>query len=548
MRTAGTAAPASLASTAVVVAIMLYLTGCFLAVRYLVGFGLAWVVAAGAVAGVLTVVVALVVTLAGAGWRAPRTIGPDPGPDKGDGNEDRNDAAPAPSTRLAVRPDHAWPNYLVAQAWEDLRTAARNICHLQAEVWTPAHRCVREDLPCPLAWWPVLVLLYGGLLAYSAGVLVAGAGLLGLAAVVLVATWLVWFAVVGAARGLDILVRKARKASGSCPHCYHVTSLPGYDCPCGEVHRDIRPGRLGALSRRCGCGRLLPTTVLRAAGTLAGRCPRCDKPLRPGAAVLTEVRLPVFGPASAGKTRLVFAGLEALRQEVTAAGGEFSPTDEDSRRELASGAQVVISNADTTKTAAGEPPVTITVRVSGGRRRGLVHVYDAAGELFADRERHSCLRFLDQAQGLVFALDPFSIPRLADELARSGAARLAAARPATEDPETAYRLTAQRLRDHGARLRSLAVTVVKADLLLDLPPAVGLTTDSDVVRAWLVGQSLENLTSAAERDFADVRYFLVSSRTGWRADDPLSAAGPLLWLAGRAGLPIAWPQPLSRAS
>jgi len=168
--------PALVAVAAVVLAIALYLVVCFLAVTYLVGFGLAWVVAAGTVAGVLTVVVALVATLADARWAALRTIGPD----------DVNNPAWFPPTRTAFRRDRAWPNYLVAQAREDLATTARNTRDIQAKVWAPAHRFVRDELPYPLAWWPVLILLYGGLLAYSAGVLVAGAGLFGLAAIVLV--------------------------------------------------------------------------------------------------------------------------------------------------------------------------------------------------------------------------------------------------------------------------------------------------------------------------------------------------------------------------
>lgn len=520
----------------VLLALSLYLYLCFLLLQYLIAPTLVWVIAAGAITGAGMVAASVIATMAGVGRSVARTIGP----------EDVNDPALFPKAHSPFGHDHAWPHYLVAQARMDLRTALQHIRARHAKVWVPTHAWIWRDLPVPLVWWPLLLLPYCGLLAYTAGVIVAGVGLGGVIALVLFMTWLGWLAVVGAARGVDTLIRRSRRAGGSCPQCYYVTPLPSYRCRCGQVHRDIRPGRLGALFRRCGCGRLLATTVLRAAaGGMEALCPRCDQALRRDSAVITDVRLPVIGPVSAGKTRLIFAGLEALHQRVAAAAGEFKPTDDHSRREYAKGSEVVTLSQDTTKTPAVQQPVAISVRISSGRSKGLLHVFDAAGEVFADRESNAQLRFLDQAQGLVLVVDPFSIPQVADEL---DAAVLESARPGKQDPETAYHITAQRLRDHGARLRSLAVAVVKADLLLDRPISAGLAPESNLVRAWLVDKGLENMTLAAERDFAEVRYFLVSSWTGWRATDAMSAAAPLLWLASRAGLPIAEPQSIGGPS
>lgn len=508
-----------------------YFALCYLAIRYVVSPGFVWLAAAAALAGVVTVVASLIATLAGVGKSAARTVGPD----------DVNDPRWFPKANSAFGRDRAWPHYLVAQAREDVQTAIRDSWTRHVKVWIPVHNWIWDELPLPLAWWPLLILLYGGLLAYTAGVIAAGVGLVSVIAASLLATWLGWLAVAGVAHGIDLLVRRIRRASASCPQCYHVTLLPSYRCECGQIHRDIRPGRLGALFRRCGCQRLLTTTVLRAARSMQALCPQCDQSLRPGAAVLTDVRLPVFGPVSAGKTRLIFAGLAALSQRIAAAGGELSPTDGYSQREYDDGVQVVTSNSDTAKTSAAQQPVAITVRIAHGERQGLLHVFDAAGEFFANREENARMRFLDQTQGLVFVVDPFSIPRVVDEVP---ATVLDDARPAKDDPETAYNITAQRLRDHRARMGSLAVTVVKADLLLDLPSAAGLVAESDSVRTWLVGKGLENMVLAAERDFAEVRYFLVSSWTGWRATDALTAAAPLVWLADRGGLPIPALQPI----
>jgi hypothetical protein len=90
----------------------------------------------------------------------------------------------------------------------------------------------------------------------------------------------------------------------------------------------------------------------------------------------------------------------------------------------------------------------------------------------------------------------------------------------------------------------LAVVLVKADVLANVPSATGLVrgcSNEDIER-WLQDRQLDNLIDAARRDFADVRYFLVSSwdvgaGPGGRAG-PQSPARPLLWLLEKAGLAI----------
>jgi hypothetical protein len=113
-------------------------------------------------------------------------------------------------------------------------------------------------------------------------------------------------------------------------------------------------------------------------------------------------------------------------------------------------------------------------------------------------------------------------------------------------PEQSLLVTTQSLRDQGIRLKRkpLAVAVVKADLLLGLPPAAGLHPEvaSRDVETWLRGKGLDNMLDGAERDFGVVRYFLVSSLNaatdpdGWAI--PTSPAKPLLWLLGRSGVSV----------
>ncbi|MGO1053088.1 hypothetical protein [Crossiella sp. CA198] len=58
------------------------------------------------------------------------------------------------------------------------------------------------------------------------------------------------------------------------------------------------------------------------------------------------------------------------------------------------------------------------------------------------------------------------------------------------------------------------------------------------VREWLIEAGLDNLVLAAERDFAEVRYYLVASVAGTAPDELLSPTEPLLWLMSRSGLDL----------
>ncbi len=257
--------------------------------------------------------------------------------------------------------------------------------------------------------------------------------------------------------------------------------------------------------------------------------------------MLTDIRLPVFGPVYAGKTRLVYAGLLALRDAAAAQGAQMDFVDEDSKQAMADGGQLIVNGANTTKTPAGVLPGALTVRFTLRRRKALLHLFDAAGELYADRDDNSDLEFLDHAQGLIFVVDPLSVPWVRDQLGDTPAARLAAT--AAEEPESVYQVTTRRLRDFGVdtRRRALAMTVVKADLLDGLPPAEDLRPDQ--VRAWLVRAGLDNLVLSAERDFGEVRYFLVASVAANKAGPGRSPAAPFNWLAARAGLSLLPPTP-----
>ena len=520
---------------AVYLGLILYSVACYFAFIYLVDPVWPFVVIGAGGIGVLLVIVVLVGTLLrAAGLDAP-TVTP------------LDVRARLPDVRANFERDRAWPNYLFAQGRTDLGIALAKTTFAVLRVWRAMAEFV-ANAPVVLLLGSLLLLPLAGAVALTAGAVVGGVAAYGLLGVVLILAWFGWLLVVGLLRVGDLGIRVLRGAKATCHYsgCNYRNRLPAYRCRCGLTHHDIRAGRLGAFARRCQCGLLLPTTVLRAAAGLVPVCQKCDRPLRPGAAVLTDVLIPVFGPASAGKTRLVFAGMVALARHLAAVGGSLCPVGSESEDTFSDATTVVESEMQTTKTEADRPPVGITVALTAARCQALLHLFDAAGEFFSNREQSSELPFLDDAQGLVYVLDPFSIPAVADDLTGAFACQLEAAQPARMHPEQAYLVTAQLLRDQGITLTSkpLAVAVVKADLLIGLPPAIDLHPEaaSGQVESWLRDKGLDNMLDGAARDFGVVRYFLVSSLSAATGADgrvnPTSPAQPLLWLLGRSGVSI----------
>jgi Double-GTPase 2/Sporulation and spore germination len=427
-------------------------------------------------------------------------------------------------------PDLAWPFYPLRQARADLGQFGAEQGARFGKLWK----------------WPGPPILWFVFFPVSA-VVAAFVGLVILTMIVLtmlfdLVTWtcagiavVVFAPGVIAARGAEGAWRKRVRAEASCPHCYHVMPRPAYRCPgCQKLHRDVRPGRLGLVARRCECGKLLPTMVVRASRRLPAACQRCGKPLRRGSGVFRDVRIPIFGDTSAGKTRFLYAGLDSLLEATQRDHIPFGFPDQESQNQASLAFDLIRSGQDTVKTSR-TLPTALTCRIGAGPGSTLAHLFDAAGEDYHDAQLHDSLGFLDRGHGLVYVLDPFSIGVVRDRVAGQKAVGLANA--AAGDPETAYGEVVSRLRDSGVEAsgQRLAVVVSKADLLS--AGGIELPEDSAAIKDWLMQAGVHNLVLSAGREFAEVRYFTVASVAAAhrRSHDP---GAPLHWLLASRGATV----------
>lgn len=433
-------------------------------------------------------------------------------------------------------PDLAWPLYPFRQARADVARARRNVAANNAAVWRQPARWFFRDAT---GWWvlfpvPAVIVSFLALASVTswccylvyALVTTVSAGASG---VVVVPT-------AALLRSAERIRRSRFRTDAACMRCFHVTPWPAYQCPtCLRLHHDVQPGRLGVFFRRCACGTHLPMRASRAAWQVTPVCKKCRAPLPVGAGAVRDVRVPVFGEVSAGKTRFLYASLNSLVATAAQAKLDVTFPDKDSQEQADFGLGVIRSGRETAKTSINGQ-VSLTVRLGAGRLSDLVHLFDAAGEQFRSARRRDALRFLDDGQGLVYILDPFSIEAVQRQLGGTDSPEvLRLAHAAAGDPQLTYDEVASRLRDTGvpASRGRLAVVVSKNDLLRR--PGLELPADSDAIAQWLWDNGMHNLVMSARRDFAEVRFFTVASQAVLPGgpDDP---GLPLRWLLTTHGI------------
>ena len=444
-------------------------------------------------------------------------------------------------------PDLAWPVYPFRQARADLGRVGADLSArcLRLAKW-PVDAFFRGLHGSRFWWWfffpiPLITLywlLVTGLTALVCFVVFAMVGVACAAA-----AGSVHGAAAGLARGAEEARRGRLHTQASCPKCFHVFRWPAYQCPsCGNWHRDIRPGKLGLVLRRCQCGRRLPTMPLRAAWQLQAVCQygSCEHKLPEGAGAVRDTRIVIFGDTSAGKTRFLFASLNSLITATDPTPPPIEFPDTETRQQVGPGLDAIRSGQDTVKTGTGLP-FAITCRIGTGRQATLAHLFDTAGENYRDAQLHDTLGFLHEGHGFVYVLDPFSIPWVRNRLAGHNAEAIRRANAAAGHPESAYSEVVSRLRDGGVPEggQRLAVVLSKMDLLR--ASGIEIPAGSAAIAGWLKQAGMHNVVIGAQREFAQVRYFTVASRPMTGTDGHDDPAAPLRWLLRAYGTPAPGP-------
>jgi hypothetical protein len=334
-------------------------------------------------------------------------------------------------------------------------------------------------------------------------------------------------------RSFDRLTRRRRKATLRCAKCYRVTTSPSYRCAnttCSTIHHDVRPGPLGLVHRRCGCGTSIPATIGGAAKHLTTVCPFCLKDVPRGSGTRRVLPVPVIGAVGAGKTQFLSSGVVELEKRAKQMSGSLTPISPVAETFLKSAAAAVASGQRVVKTAWEDHPEGVPLILALSGRELEMHLMDAAGENFADWERSQSLGYIDTADILLFVLDPLALPKVTEQLR---IAKKAGAVPVAQgDPEDSYASVVDRLRaeDVGLGSKSLAIVLTKVDVLRTLPEVGTIDPgDTESIRAWLKANGADGFVRRVDQDFKRVSYFAVDSYSTRDGLDPLHPVRVFDW-------------------
>lgn len=459
-----------------------------------------------------------------------------------------------PSPNAEYGWDSAWPNYMPYQAKEDAAGVYHEALHHVTIFWnwsrsriaageeTSVGRPVRTnrfERGLLNVVWAVIILptICGYFLGVWSTTIV----------------WLIVMALVGllvtggqriVCKAHVLLASESRRrldTSVKCPYCYGKTTLPGYRCQnpdCDVVHWLMVPGPQGIFTRWCSCGVRLPNTVSGAAKVLVPVCPSCGRDLVNGSGVRQTVQLALVGSIGAGKSRLLDTAITELEKALESVGGSLTPLSADAELYFQ---QAVTRRQQASPTAKTEHklPIGLTFLVQKGPTRVELQLMDAAGEAFANWDESAKLRYLDTAEALIAIIDPLALPRIRDHLLQSRYANSVLL--ANGDQEEAYAAAIDRLRAESIPLnkRGLAVVLTKGDVLAQLAVASSVDlTDSASIRQWLIDNDCDLMIKRFEKDFRDVRYFVIDSMSKQDIHAFLNPWWVIDWVLNEAKSPL----------
>lgn len=354
-----------------------------------------------------------------------------------------------------------------------------------------------------------------------------------------------------------------RRFFAVCPDCHSKRPLPEYFCPkCGAIHRRLIPSSYGILHRTCTCGEKLPATFFLKRGELQARCPDCEHLLHVRHIEARKSFVPIFGGPAVGKSALMLAAVRDLIEgEASRLGLETSFVDSRAEGDYQRAVKNLEQGTRPSKTTAKTPRAfNLEVRKAGFGPR-LLYLYDPAGELFENQEEVVLNRYQEYLSGLLFLIDPFTLPRVQEEYRDLLPGVKDLLQPSQLPAEDALARVFLGMEEHfglgkAARVKApVAVVLTKVDAF-DLEERIGETavaralasrpaaadperTRDEIIRSqlkrWDQGDLVQQLESRCDR----LRYFTCSAfgrmpDSSRQPFEPRGVLEPLLWILGQA--------------
>ncbi|HYX25532.1 MAG TPA: hypothetical protein VFC23_15380 [Thermoanaerobaculia bacterium] len=406
-------------------------------------------------------------------------------------------------------------------------------------------------------------ILYG---AAAVSVVVFGTAFFLLASVLHIAVLFTFFLLIYIGFTLVYLTERGylawRQFFTVCPDCHQKSRLPEYYCRrCGEVHRRLIPSSYGILHHTCTCGEKLPATFFLKRGELKSRCPECQNLLEAGHTESRKAFVPVFGGPSVGKSAFLFSAVHQLVDQSASLGFQPSFLESRTESEYQRVCEQLAQGRTPDKTLAALPRAFNVQLQRSGQSPRVLYLYDPAGEAFNETEGMVLHRYQEYLSGLVFLIDPFTLPAVQEQYEDLLPGVRDALKPSSLPVEDALSRILISMEEHfgmepTARIKQPVAVVINKTDAFDLEQVIGEpvvqarikaspepvtaeTAQGQIIREQLLRWDQAHLVQQLEARCTRVRYFTCSSlgRMPDGTTRPFEARGvlePLLWILGLA--------------
>lgn len=349
----------------------------------------------------------------------------------------------------------------------------------------------------------------------------------------------------------------------ACPHCHHKALLPEYFCDdCGAIHAQLLPNTCGILHHHCLCGNKLPSTLFLNRGRLKARCPSCHEGIAREHVESQRIFVPVMGGPSVGKSAFLFSSIQRMiEQKETDVNFSAEPFDPVSKRVYRDVVNALEAGLPPEKTIEMMPRAFNLALRKKGRLEFLLYLYDPAGEAYQDANQLTFHGYNNYSSGMIFIIDPFSIPAVNKRYKTQLSSHHNDVRP-SELPigDALERLIVTLEADFGLSKKGkikkpLAIVFSKTDAF-DIGSLIGEAAVEDIFKNWeglnppklqdvrnkllkekLIEWEERAFVNTVEKRFSNVCYFpsasLNRSKTSGTGGKAFAASGvlsPLMWI------------------
>ena len=348
----------------------------------------------------------------------------------------------------------------------------------------------------------------------------------------------------------------------ACPNCKSKYLIPTYICPgCGEKHTKLTPGKYGVFHRTCNCGKKIPSHFLTKRGALDAECPKCGVSLSGTGS--KPLCIPVIGGRSSGKTAYITAfSYEFIEKVAPRNGIEIKHYNEETenfyRTDISNdymGGTTRMTKTEMDLKQASSKAFSFMVHHNKMNPDRLIQIYDVAGESFVDNTENEEQLQYSYCHGIVFMLDPLSIPTVRNYLDDS-ISEIDKASVGTLDVDLVLDSFLNKLRQITGQSSTtvfnvpIAIVISKGDIrtldrfigdekISDYLSENNLDMDSFTVaedrlcRQFLMENGLASFVSNIDMKFKNNRYFRCSSIGHTRESgryNPRGVLEPMEWI------------------